>query len=160
MTPEKYGEKYSDHLLEQYKLYVEMADRVSQRREQSNRFYVTLVAAIVALLILAARLGVADGAWPVLFLINGLFGMALSVVWYGNIRSYRELNTAKFAIINELEKQLPTAGYADEWELLRPKEGPPKYFQLSRIEQFVPALFALLFTALFAYSLYLLLPFW
>ena len=160
MTPEKYGEKYPDHLLEQYKLYVEMADRVSQRREQSNRFYVTLVAAIVALLILAARLGVADGAWPVLFLISGLFGMALSVVWYGNIRSYRELNTAKFAIINELEKQLPTAGYADEWELLRPKEGPPKYFQLSRIEQFVPALFALLFTALFAYSLYLLLPFW
>lgn len=159
MTPEKYGEKYSDHLLEQYKLYVEMADRVSQRREQSNRFYVTLVAAIVALLILAARLGVADGAWPVLFLISGLFGMALSVVWYGNIRSYRELNTAKFAIINELEKQLPAAGYADEWELLRPKEGPPKYFQLSRIEQFVPALFALLFTALFAYSLYLLLPF-
>lgn len=160
MTPEKYGEKYSDHLLEQYKLYVEMADRVSQRREQSNRFYVTLVAAIVALLILAARLGVADGAWPVLFLISGLFGMALSVVWYGNIRSYRELNTAKFAIINELEKQLPTAGYADEWELLRPKEGPPKYFQLSRIEQFVPVLFALLFAALFAYSLYLLLPFW
>lgn len=160
MTPEKYGEKYSDHLLEQYKLYVEMADRVSQRREQSNRFYVTLVAAIVALLILAARLGVADGAWPVLFLISGLFGMALSVVWHGNIRSYRELNTAKFAIINKLEKQLPTAGYSDEWELLRPKEGPPKYFQLSRIEQFVPVLFALLFTALFAYSLYLLLPFW
>ena len=160
MTPEKYGEKYPDHLMEQYKLYVEMADRVSQRREQSNRFYVTLVAAIVALLILAARLGVADGAWPVLFLLSGLFGMALSVVWYGNIRSYRELNTAKFAIINELEKQLPTAGYADEWELLRPKEGPPKYFQLSRIEQFVPVLFALLFAALFAYSLYLLLPFW
>lgn len=49
MTPEK----HSDHLLEQYKLYVEMTDRVSQRREQSNRFYVTLVAAIVALLILA-----------------------------------------------------------------------------------------------------------
>lgn len=157
MKPEDYGEKYPDHFLEQYKIYVEMADRVSQRREQSNRFYVTLVAAIVALLILAARLGVTDGVWPIIFLISGLFGIALSVVWWGNIRSYRELNTAKFAIINEMEKQLPAAGYADEWELLRPKNKPPKYFQLTRIEQFVPALFAVLFAALFSYGLYLLI---
>ena len=42
MTPEEYGDKYPDHLLEQYKLYVEMTDRVSQRRERSNPFFMTL----------------------------------------------------------------------------------------------------------------------
>ena len=46
MKPDEYGEKYQDHLLEQYKLFIEMADRVSQRRDQSNRFYVTFVSAI------------------------------------------------------------------------------------------------------------------
>ena len=157
MKPEKYGEKYPDHFLEQYKLYVEMADRISQRREQSNRFYVTLVAAIVALLILAARLGVADGVWPIIFLISGLFGIALSAVWHFNINSYRQLNRAKFGIIGEMEKQLPAAPYADEWKLLRPKAGPPQYIQLTRVERFVPALFAVLFAALFGYGLYLLI---
>lgn len=156
MKPEEYGEKYPDHFLEQYKLYVEMADRVSQRREQSNRFYVTLVAAIVALLILAARLGVADGVWPIIFLISGLFGIALSVVWQFNINSYRQLNRVKFAIIGEMEKQLPAAPYADEWQLLRPKEGPPQYIQLTRVERFVPVIFSLLFLGLAGYAVWLL----
>lgn len=154
MTPEK----YSDHLLEQYKLYVEMADRVSQRREQSNRFYMTVVAAIFAILIVVARLGVADGVWPSVFLtsallISGLFGVALSVVWLGNIRAYRELNTAKLDIIGKMEEELPVAPYTDERELLRSNY----YYPISQIEQFVPVLFALLFAALFAYGLHLLL---
>ena len=29
---EQYGANYDSHLLEQYKLYLEMADRISQRR--------------------------------------------------------------------------------------------------------------------------------
>ncbi len=156
MTPENYGGKYSDHLLEQYKLYVELTDRVSQRREQSNRFYVTLVAAIAALLILAARLEVTEGVWPVIFLISGLFGIALSIVWFVNLNSYRQLNRAKFDIINKMEKQLPAAPYADEWELLRPKDGPANYFQLTRVERFVPVIFGLLFLGLAVYAGYLL----
>ena len=35
----KYGSKYQDHLLEQYKTYVEMAEAASQRKEQVNRYY-------------------------------------------------------------------------------------------------------------------------
>lgn len=33
-----YGEKFHEHLLEQYKIYVEMMDRVSARRLQNNTF--------------------------------------------------------------------------------------------------------------------------
>ena len=98
MKPDEYGEKYPDHLLEQYKLYVEMADRVSQRRDQSNRFYVTIVSALAAIVVIIARFGVpANGALlEVAFLVIGLFGFALSIVWHFNIRSYRILNSAKF----------------------------------------------------------------
>jgi hypothetical protein len=118
MKPEEYGEKYQDHLLEQYKLFVEMADRVSQRRDQSNRFYVTFVSAIAGLLMVLARFGTSvNGIWPVVFLISGLLGMALSFIWFLNIKSYRTLNSAKFEIINDLERQLPYPGYAKEWEL-------------------------------------------
>lgn len=38
---EEYGSKYKDHLFDQYKLYVEMTDRISQRRVLSNTFFLT-----------------------------------------------------------------------------------------------------------------------
>lgn len=156
MKPDDYGADYQAHLLEQYKLYVEMADRVSQRREQSNRFYVTIVSALVALLVVLSRLGAVDSLWAAALLIAGLFGAALSVIWLLNIRSYRTLNSAKFAIINALERQLPAAGYRDEWQLLRPKDGRPQYFQLTRVEQLVPYLTLALFVGIAGYGVFLL----
>lgn len=156
MKPDEYGANYQAHLLEQYKLYVEMADRVSQRRDQSNRFYVTIVSALVALLVVLSRLGAADSLWAAALLIAGLFGVALSVIWLLNIRSYRTLNSAKFAIINAIERQLPTAGYSDEWELLRPKGGRTQYFQLTRVEQLVPYLTLALFFGIVCYGVFLL----
>ena len=158
MNPDDYGDKHQDHLLEQYKLYVEMADRVSQRRDQSNRFYVTIVSALAAIVVVIARFGVPENGalLEVAFLIIGLFGLALSGIWYFNIRSYRVLNSAKFAIINRIEEQLPFAGYSEEWEILRPPEGRRPYFQLTRVEQFVPAIFTVLFAALTIYAICLL----
>ena len=159
MSSDDYGPEYNDHLLEQYKLYVEMADRVSQRRDQSNRFYVTIVSALAAIVVIIARFGVPENGalLEVAFLVVGLFGLALSVVWHFNVRSYRTLNSAKFDIINSIEKQLPYAGYSKEWEILsNPPPGRPQYRQLTRVEQFVPVIFALLFAALTIYALYLL----
>ncbi|MCK4735084.1 MAG: hypothetical protein KAT65_21710, partial [Methanophagales archaeon] len=46
----EYGEAFKQHLLEQYKLYVEMADRISTRRAQTNRFYISLLSGLLALL--------------------------------------------------------------------------------------------------------------
>ena len=87
MNPSEYGGKYSDHLLEQYKLYVEMADRISQRRDQSNRFYSGLLAGMIALMAVLVRLDISDDAWVLVFLVGGLFGSFLSVVWLVNIDS-------------------------------------------------------------------------
>ena len=123
MRSQDYGHDYQAHLLEQYKLYVEMADRISQRREQSNRFYAGLVSAIIALLVVMGRFGVSGSSWSIALLAAGLFGAFLSVVWFINLGSYRALNTAKFRIINEIESQLPYAGYSEEWAYLRPIDG-------------------------------------
>ena len=38
---------FQEHLLEQYKMYVEMADRISQRRNLANVFFLTLNTSIV-----------------------------------------------------------------------------------------------------------------
>ncbi len=155
MTPEEYGDKYSDHLLEQYKLYVEMTDRVSQRRERSNQFFITLLAGPAILAVLARFWlgGSSDsGAFlPAVLLASGLLGMALSITWFVTIRSYRHLNNARFHVIGEMEKRLPFGSYSYEWELLS-----PRFLLLSVIEQFLPGIVCSLFSTLSIYSVWLL----
>ena len=131
MKPEDYGDNYQTHLLDQYKLYVEMADRISQRRDQSNRFYAGLVSAIIALLVVMGRFGVSGSSWSIALLAAGSFGVSLSIIWFINLGSYRALNSAKFRVINGMESQLPYAGYTEEWAYLRPAEGPARYFQMT-----------------------------
>ncbi len=161
MRPEEYGEKYPDHLLEQYKLYVEMADRISQRREHTNRFYVTLLAALAALLVVLVRFTLLgdDGYTTLLnvvILCSGVFGAFLSWVWCLNIQSYRALNSAKFVIIHKLEKQLPFNMYKEEWNLIEKPGHSPKYIQLTAIEQYVPIIVLGVFLLLIGYSLFML----
>ena len=155
MKPEEYGDKYSDHLLEQYKLYVEMTDRVSQRRERSNQFFITLLAG-PAILAVLARFWLdgengSDAFLPVVLLASGLLGMALSATWFVTIRSYRHLNSARFQVIGEMEKGLPFGSYSHEWELLS-----PRFLLLSVIEQFLPGIVFSMFLALLVYAVWLL----
>ncbi|MGW1594954.1 RipA family octameric membrane protein [Streptomyces sp. NPDC002343] len=42
-----------------------------------------------------------------MFLAVNLAGITLSAAWWMKLRSYRDLNTAKFKIISKLEERLP-----------------------------------------------------
>ena len=44
-----YGDRYREHLFQQYKLYVDSADRISQRRSSTNNFLLTVNASLVTL---------------------------------------------------------------------------------------------------------------
>ena len=140
--------------MEQYKLYVEMADRVSQRRDSANRFYAGLLSGMAALLAVAVSASIFEEIEAVIYLVVALVGATLCLVWFLNIRSYRQLNTGKFQVIHELEQTLPHAMYAREWEILRPREGEKRYLQLTRVEQVVPGLLATPYLILAGYSLY------
>ena len=154
MEPSEYGSDHQAHMLEQYKLYAEMADRISQRRDQSNRFYAGLVSAIVALLVIMGRLGVSGNDWYIALLLAGLFGGSLSAIWFINLHSYRVLNGAKYRVLQRMEAQLPVAGYKEEWDELRPPMGRARYLQLTRIERYVPVLTSLLFAGIASYAVY------
>jgi hypothetical protein len=50
VSPASYGndaDRYRNAILEQYKVYVEMADRISARRALSNTFFLTLNTAVL-----------------------------------------------------------------------------------------------------------------
>ena len=58
-SPEQYGEKFSEHLLEQYKLYVQSAQQISDRRAMANNYMLTLNSTLATLYgVAAAAVGV------------------------------------------------------------------------------------------------------
>lgn len=141
MQPEDYGEHYHEHLLEQYKLYVEMTDNVSERRDRSNAFYLTLLSAL--LVIISAIVGIWEADSPLANIMIGtigIVGLLLCVVWFFNLRSYRQLTTGKFAVIHRMEQELPFACYDEEWEVLGRGEDKRKYWPFTHVEKWVPVI--------------------
>ena len=142
-TQEQYGDTYRPHLLEQYKLYVEMADRVSQRRATANTFFLTLNTALFSLA--TAVTGFSFGE-PQISAISGgiaIFGIGFSYVWWRILESYRQLNSAKYKVVHDLESMLPVAPYDDEWEKVGRGDNPRLYLQLTVVEARVSKLFVL-----------------
>ena len=155
MKQEEYGEKYQEHLLDQYKLYVEMADRISLRRDQSNRFYSALLTGLLAVLAVVVDRDILSEVQAVVFLAVALVGIAVCIVWLINIRSYEQLNSGKFKVVQEMEAQLPFPNYLREWEILRPGKEPKRYLPITLIEQFVPAVLTIPYLLLMGYSLHM-----
>ncbi len=136
--------KYKDHVLEQYKLYVEMADRISARRSTANTFFLTLNT-----LVLGALSACAEKFSRLSVIMLCIAAIVLCYVWKRLINSYRQLNTAKYAVIGEFEKNLPASPYwSAEWNALGEGKDPKKYKQLTAVEKWVPIIFICLYLLL------------
>jgi len=133
-------------VFEQYKLYVEMADRISQRRMSANTFFISVNTLLFAA---TSFLNEATMQWK---LMIGVLGLVLCFAWYFTLNSYRQLNSGKFKVIHEIEKLLPLNGYAYEWEMLGGGEKKSKYWPLSHVEKIVPIVFAVAYAIFIAYQ--------
>jgi hypothetical protein len=134
--------RYQTAVLDQYKLCVEMADRISGRRSVTNTFFLSLNSAVVAVL---GATGARLGGGPLLVVLAGLvILLAQCGAWFMIVRSYRQLNGAKFEVIGALEERLPAFAYSHaEWAALGEGRDWRKYLPLTRVEQWVPLIFAL-----------------
>ncbi len=111
-----YGAEFENHLFDQYKLYVEMADRISSRRMLANSFFVgvhtTLTIAFTVLL-------KENLLQPTLLIFVPFIALVLlCYIWWRVVCSYRQLNTGKYKVILALEQMLPVAPYDAEWTAL------------------------------------------
>lgn len=138
------GEKYQAAVLEQYKLYVEMADRISQRRGLTNTFFLTLNTAIFTAVGVFWERKPEGQVWWLAFPLAMLLGECFA--WFYLLRSYRLLNSAKYEVVGELEVRLPASPYwRAEWTALGEGKDPKKYWPLSHIESWIPVFFAALY---------------
>ena len=114
---EEYPADYYGHLMEQYKLYAEMTDRISQRRQTAHTLFLTINTGLIALLGLAlsGKIGIVGSIW---ISVVAVAGIILSWAWYRLVKSYGDLNTGKFRVIHRIEELLPIKPYKAEWEVL------------------------------------------
>ena len=109
---------------------------MSSRRATANAFFLTINTALLAFLSTDPEN---------LICLVALSGTALSATWWVLIKSYRDLNEAKYGVITEMEGRLEAKVFGDEWKKL--KEGRIKgwrgrYAEFTTVEQIVPIVFA------------------
>ena len=132
-------DQYRAHLLEQYKLYVEMADRISSRRHAANSYFLSVNTALLGFV------GYLTTKEPVQYLwLLGIAGVCLSFAWQRLILSYQGLNTAKFNVVHAIEKRLPISPYDAEWEAVGRGKNDALYKPFTNVELNVPWVFVVL----------------
>ena len=133
----KISEEEKTALLSQWQTCVEMTNSISERRDNMNNLFVTLNLAIIA------TISFMWGTKTIALLVGGV---VLCVVWMLFIKNFRELNKAKFDVINRIEKLLPAQPFLDEWTELKKNK---KYIEGTKLERCFPIAFCLLYIAIF-----------
>lgn len=135
------SDAYRAALLEQYKIYVEMADRVSGRRGAANTLFLALNTAVVSAIGVFWQDPPQTAPWLATPVLLALLGQCAA--WFWMLRSYRQLNGAKYAVVGAMERRLPASPYwSAEWVALGEGRDPARYWPLSHVEQTIPAFFA------------------
>jgi hypothetical protein len=148
----EYGAHYRSHLLEQYKLCVEMADRISARRQSANAFFLSANMALLVFVGFVAYRVPAELLVPWLVTVYSAGGV-VCYCWYRLVRSYKGLNTGKFKVIHAIEAKLPLAPYDAEWVTVGRGENRGLYLPFTHIEIAIPWVFLSLYVILAGYSL-------
>ena len=134
---------YVDYCLEQYRIYLHVFNSTSDRSHKSNEFFLGLNAAIIGILGYAEAKSLPHP--NIIFTMIPIVGISISYSWYKIIRSYSQLNRAKFKIPHALEERLPAALFKTEWHLLGEGKDKSKYYRFSKIEKNIPITFILLY---------------
>lgn len=138
MTAAPSGPDENSDRLQVYLMLVEMADRVSQRRQSANAFYLSINSGLVG-----GFSFLAQGDLPKMSAAAiSVAGVAICFLWVRSILSYRTLNEAKFKVIQGLETHLPAAPFTDEWKLLDVDGDGRRHTPFSAVEIRVPWVFA------------------
>lgn len=132
-------------LLDIYKMYVEMSDRVSTRRANANKYLLTTNTFLFSLFGIATTLeGFTKELW--VYIVPSV-GILICLTWYILIESYSNLNSAKFKVIHDLEKKLPYRVFYDEWQHIK-EEKSNKYNRITKVEPLIPLIFMMLYAVL------------
>lgn len=135
---EDYGEEYNSHLLEQYHFYINGIDKVSDRRQKTNDFFLALNTGAMAFIGVMNK--TTEDIFSV-FVVVSIVGIILSVTWFNLIKSYKKINKNKYIILHKMEEHLPASPFKTEWQALT----DDNYKPVTQVEISVPIAFTILY---------------
>lgn len=145
--PSDYSDNYYLHLFEQYKMYVVSAEKISDRRQNANNFFLTLNTVLISVIGLSFQVKAFDNiSWSRLLL--SVLGVLICIIFWFLLRAYKQLNFGKFKVIHEIEQLLPLAIYDYEWRILGKGKDKSKYYPFSHIELLIPLVFGIIYVFL------------
>lgn len=119
-----------------------MADNISERRINSNNFFLTLNSVILGFSVMFKN----DKE-----ILVSAIGIFITLVWIQTINNYKRLNSYKFKVINKLEEELPSKPYNYEWHIMGRGNDKLKYKRLTDIEKLTPTVFGAIYVGLIIY---------
>lgn len=152
---------------DEFKLFYESAEKVTDRRNAANRWNYSICIAILGAIAAIISWSIEKPDFLItgiitVVLLSGMAGLYCSL-WIGQIRDLKELNNAKFSVINEMashisygdgsnEKIISYKPFEREWEALKSAHiaEEVKSIQIialksSNIEYLIPKAFRVLF---------------
>lgn len=138
-----------DKLFNYYKMYIASGEENTKQRIESNKFFITVNAALISVFVLMKK----ENLDLLPLICISFVGIALAVVWLFKLKSYYNMNSIKYHLINLMESKLSVMPYFYEWRALKTKN----HIGFSKIEIWIPILFIvayLLICAIKVYSIY------
>jgi len=143
---------------EEYKLFTEMTDRLSQRRQNVHTTFEAVLTALFALLYFLAKDMKLHGArLSIPVVIICALGLAVCFVWRELINRYRELLDFRFKKLMKMEEQFTNSVrmFTSEMDFFRKKSCGKSAFKFSILERNLPLVFGIVFFLLLVGSVYL-----
>lgn len=134
-------------LLEQYKLLVNTSESLVSRRQTANTFFLSFNSVFLSGIGLLFKPGISGQPGTVGVLALSISGILVCVAWIRLVRSYRQLNSGKFEVINQIEQHLPASMFCAEWDALGQGKDDKTYRPFTKTEQIIPVVFGILYGA-------------
>lgn len=141
---QKEPEETRKELFQQYQMYQQTSEKLVERRQSVNSFYISVNAALVAFLGAVAGFTEMPGKLIILFAVS-IAGIILDISWLKILEAYGILNASKMKVINLIEKELPLILYDSEWKVMSDKLNSRKYVSFTDSEKRIPRIFGTLY---------------
>ena len=131
-----------------YREYNQSMEKFKQNHFASNRYYITILAVILLIIISSNQV---FGASSLLFsFIFSFFGLCISIMWLINQDNYSQLIKIKLAkVLEEMEKELPLKPYTIEHEAITEYKNRKRFYSYEQLQNFMAFTVALIFTIIF-----------
>lgn len=120
---EKTYEEDRQLLLEQYKIMVGSTEKVTDQRMRVNNLFFTVTSSILSVSLVIGKAFEFSVVGAIGMLALSIMALVVTYLWEKLVRSYGKLNTGKFTVIDQIEKQLRTNMFEHEWNVLKDQVG-------------------------------------